>query len=126
MVRTGEGNAGQATAAVAGRFAHEAAAVSKDRRHVYLTEDNFAFASGFYRYTPPDSPKHHRGLRDGGRLQMLRVKGIDNADLALSSIDIADDGQSVTGEATFVEIYAALNPSETAEPTAGSFAFSCP
>jgi len=67
----------------AGRFAHEAAAVSRDRRHVYLTEDNFAFASGFYRYTPPDSPKHHRGLRDGGRLQMLRVKGIDNADLSV-------------------------------------------
>lgn len=67
----------------AGRFAHEAAAVSRDQRHVYLTEDNFAFASGFYRYTPPDSPKHHRGLRDGGRLQMLRVQGIDDADLSV-------------------------------------------
>ena len=37
----------------AGRFAHEAAVVSPSGDVVYLTEDNFGFASGFYRYIPP-------------------------------------------------------------------------
>lgn len=67
----------------AGRFAHEAAAVSRNWRHVYLTEDNFNFPSGFYRYTPPRSPKSARRLEDGGLLEMLKVKRIDNADLSV-------------------------------------------
>ena len=37
-------------------FAHEAAAFSPDEGYLYLTEDNFAFPSGFYRYLPPNDP----------------------------------------------------------------------
>jgi uncharacterized protein len=66
----------------AGRFAHEAAAISRNWRYVYLTEDNFGFASGFYRYKPPRSPKSVWRLEDGGRLEMLKVKHVDNADLS--------------------------------------------
>lgn len=65
----------------AGRFAHEAIAVDPRSGRVYLTEDNFNFPSGFYRYTAPRSPLATRGLRDGGRLQMLKIKGVDNAQL---------------------------------------------
>ncbi|HEY0700164.1 MAG TPA: alkaline phosphatase PhoX, partial [Micromonospora sp.] len=46
------------------------------------TEDNFGFASGFYRYKPPTDPMSTGRLADGGRLQMLAVKGQPNLDLA--------------------------------------------
>jgi len=65
----------------AGRFAHEAAAYSPDEGNVYLTEDNFGFASGFYRYVPPSDPMLVGHLEDGGRLEMLKVVGVDNAHL---------------------------------------------
>ena len=42
---------------------------------MYLTEDNFAFPSGLYRYRPPVNPMEAGRLANGGRLQMLRVKG---------------------------------------------------
>ena len=67
----------------AGRFAHEAAAVTPSGDAVYLTEDNFGFASGFYRYLPPTAGQRRSSIGDGGRLQMLKVKGADNADLSL-------------------------------------------
>lgn len=67
----------------AGRFAHEAAAVTPSGDAVYLTEDNFNFASGFYRYLPPKNGRRRGSIADGGRLQMLKVKGVDNADLSL-------------------------------------------
>jgi len=65
----------------AGRFAHEAAAYSPDEGIVYLTEDNFAFPSGLYRYIPPQNPMAAGFLANGGRLQMLRVAGTANAHL---------------------------------------------
>ncbi|MGH3927091.1 MAG: alkaline phosphatase PhoX, partial [Pseudonocardiaceae bacterium] len=65
----------------AGRFAHEAAAFCPDDGNLYLTEDNFAFPSGFYRYIPPTSPMDAGGIEDGGRLQMLKVVGVDQAHL---------------------------------------------
>jgi len=65
----------------AGRFAHEAAAYSPIDGHVYLTEDNFAFPSGFYRYLPPSDPMVVGRLEDGGRLQMLKVAGVSEAHL---------------------------------------------
>ena len=65
----------------AGRFAHEAAAYSPREGIVYLTEDNFAFPSGLYRYIPPENPERARRLLDGGRLQMLRVVDVPNAHL---------------------------------------------
>jgi secreted PhoX family phosphatase len=67
----------------AGRFAHEAAVVTPSGDAVYLTEDNFNFASGFYRYIPTTVGKRRGSIADGGRLQMLKVKGVDNANLSL-------------------------------------------
>lgn len=66
-----------------GRFAHEAAAVDPAGRYVYLTEDNFGFPSGLYRYRIPNHAKRDRAVADGGRLQMLAVEGIPNAPLHL-------------------------------------------
>ena len=68
----------------AGRFAHEA--VSFDPRHgvLYLTEDNFAFPSGFYRYIPHHNPMKSGRLGNRGRLQMLAVKGQPEAHLEAS------------------------------------------
>ena len=63
----------------AGRFAHESVAWADG--HLYLSEDNFAFPSGFYRYSPPNDPMAEGHLADGGTLQMLKVVGIDNAHL---------------------------------------------
>ncbi|MCI0346054.1 MAG: PhoX family protein, partial [Chloroflexi bacterium] len=65
----------------AGRFPHEAVAFDPDDGLLYLTEDNFAFPSGFYRYTPPSNPMVSGSLEDGGQLQMLKVVGVDNAHL---------------------------------------------
>jgi hypothetical protein len=65
----------------AGRFAHEAAAYSPDEGILYLTEDNFAFPSGFYRYIPPVNPTVAGHLVDGGQLQMLKVVGVNQAHL---------------------------------------------
>ena len=60
---------------MAGRFAHEAAAFDPRHGHLYLTEDNFGFPSGLYRYVPPSNPMDTGRLEDGGRLQMLAVDG---------------------------------------------------
>lgn len=48
---------------------------------LYLSEDNFGFPSGFYRYLPPTNPMETGEIADGGRLQMLVVRGRPNADL---------------------------------------------
>ncbi len=65
----------------AGRFAHESVAFDPESGVLYLTEDNFGFPSGFYRYRPPVHPLNCRRLLDGGRLQMLAVVGEPNAHL---------------------------------------------
>lgn len=61
----------------AGRMAHEAAAIDPRTGFVYQTEDQFLFPAGIYRYRPPRNPLRHRRILDGGRLEMLRVKGAD-------------------------------------------------
>jgi len=62
----------------AGRFCHEAAAVDDRRGIVYETEDpGSGLGAGFYRYIPDD----FRDLHDGGRLQMLAVRGRPNLDM---------------------------------------------
>lgn len=71
----------------AGRFAHEAAAYSPVDGCVYLTEDDFGFASGFYRYVPPHDPMAVGRLEDGGRLEMLKVVGVTNAHLEAHQAD---------------------------------------
>ena len=52
---------------------------TRSMAYLYLTEDNFEFPSGFYRYLPPNHPMEAGRLEDGGQLQMLRVKGKPNA-----------------------------------------------
>ena len=69
----------------AGRFPHESVAWDPRGGALYLSEDNFAFPSGFYKYVPTRNPKRAGRLLDGGRLYMLKVAGVDNADLAVHS-----------------------------------------
>jgi len=64
---------------MAGRFPHEAVDWAGD--HLYLTEDNFNFPSGFYRYLPPVDPFVAGKLVDGGTLEMLAIDGEWNAEL---------------------------------------------
>jgi secreted PhoX family phosphatase len=64
----------------AGRFAHEAISVDPASGIVYQTEDDFAYASGFWRYLPPNNPFKDKRVADGGRLQILKVKGQPNYD----------------------------------------------
>lgn len=61
-----------------GRFAHEAAAVDPHRGHVYLTEDAVRPAGLLYRFTPSHLPGGLHTLRDGGVLEALRVRGVDD------------------------------------------------
>lgn len=68
----------------AGRFAHEAVAYSPSDNALYMTEDNFGFPSGFYRYLPKSDAARRGRLDDKGRLQMLAVAGLRAADLAAS------------------------------------------
>jgi secreted PhoX family phosphatase len=68
----------------AGRFAHEAVAFDPRRGILYLTEDNFGFPSGFYRYIPKRNPRRTGFLDNEGRLQMLAVKGHPNIDLSVT------------------------------------------
>ena len=70
----------------AGRFAHEAVSFDPEGGRLYLTEDNFGFPSGFYRYRPPRKAMQERKLLDGGTLQMLKVKGVDNANPAAEQV----------------------------------------
>jgi secreted PhoX family phosphatase len=69
-----DGRSGADPVRAAGRFAHEAIAYSPDEGVFYLTEDDFGFASGFYRYVPPSDPERSRRLEDGGELYMLAVR----------------------------------------------------
>ncbi|MFI6394750.1 alkaline phosphatase PhoX [Nonomuraea sp. NPDC050540] len=66
----------------AGRFAHESAAFDPVSGALYLTEDNFGFPSGFYRYLPPKHPLRAGRILDGGRLEMLAVRDEDGKDLS--------------------------------------------
>ncbi len=61
----------------AGRFAHESVAFDPVGGALYLSEDNFAFPSGFYRYTPRGNPMRTGRLDNRGVLHMLKVKGKD-------------------------------------------------
>ena len=69
-----------------GRFAHEAAAVDPATGFVYQTEDAGG-KSGFYRYVPDIRTGAPGSLARGGILQMARVRGIQNANLAVASVN---------------------------------------
>lgn len=77
-----EGEASANPIRSAGRFAHEAAVYDPHTKAIYLTEDNFAFPSGFYRYLAPVDPAAVGEIRDGGHLQMLAVTGQPNKELS--------------------------------------------
>jgi secreted PhoX family phosphatase len=64
----------------AGLMSHEAAAVDARTGDLYLTEDNGP-RSGFYRMRPAVPCRRHGDLEAGGTLAMLKVAGVDNADL---------------------------------------------
>ncbi len=68
----------------AGRFLHEAAALDPAEGVLYLTEDNFGFPSGLYRYVSRRRGGHDGRIHEGGRLQMLAVQGRPGAELAAS------------------------------------------
>ncbi|MCP2362186.1 secreted PhoX family phosphatase [Nonomuraea thailandensis] len=97
----------------AGRFPHESAAFDPSSGAVYLTEDNFSFPSGFYRYLPPKHPILAGRLLDGGRLQMLAVEDADRADLSKAQepgaaygtawVDIDDPDPDFTGRPAYDE-----------------------
>ena len=88
----------------AGRFAHEAVAFDPRDGILYLTEDNFGFPSGFYRYIPESNPMDTGELGNDGQLQMLAVAGVPNAHLEANGVagttydvewvDIADPNPS--------------------------------
>ena len=82
----------------AGRFAHESVAFDPWHGVLYLTEDNFGFPSGFYRYIPKRNPLRTHRLDNEGRLQMLAVKGVPNANLA------AAQPAGATYDVTWVDI----------------------
>ena len=63
-----------------GFMSHEAAAVDPDTGHVYLTEDNGP-NSGFYRFRPRGRVSRPGRLEAGGSVEMLKVAGVDRADL---------------------------------------------
>ncbi|MGH7540642.1 MAG: PhoX family protein [Gemmatimonadota bacterium] len=71
----------------AGRFAHEAVAFDPVEGILYLTEDNFGFPSGFFRYIPATNPMETGSLDNDGQLQMLAVAGEPNLVLAAAQPD---------------------------------------
>jgi secreted PhoX family phosphatase len=83
----GHGQSSREPITHAGRFAHEAVSFDPRGGHLYLTEDNFGFPSGFYRYRPPRHPMSVGRLLDGGTLQMLKVKGVTNAHLEATQVN---------------------------------------
>lgn len=68
-----------------GRFRHEAVAVDPLSGIVYMTEDDSG-KSGFYRYVPHDRNGKPGSLAQGGVLQMARIAGDRNANIAAASV----------------------------------------
>ena len=58
----------------AGRFAHEAVSFDPEGERLYLTEDNFGFPSGFYRYRPPRNPMKDAGCSTAARCRCSRSR----------------------------------------------------
>ena len=66
----------------AGRFAHEAVDVDPATGFLYLTEDNFNFPSGFYRYIAPQNPMQAKRMLDGGGCRCSRSPAQDRRPLS--------------------------------------------
>ena len=80
-----------------GKMKHEAVAVDPRNGIVYLSEDNGPH-SGFYRFLPRDRSGRIGALEAGGTLQMLRVRGVDGADLSAPTQGATFDVDWVTIE----------------------------
>lgn len=65
----------------AGRLCKEACIVDPHRNAIYITEDSFLSASGFYQFVPDRDPRRRGRLGNAGRLYMLAVRGEPNARL---------------------------------------------
>ena len=68
-----------------GRFSHEALAVDPRTGFIYLTEDA-RYTSGLYRFRPRARLRTY-ALEAGGTLEMLRVHGLNRADLQPAHAD---------------------------------------
>lgn len=68
-----------------GRFRHEAVAIDPASGIVYMTEDDSG-KSGFYRYVPKIKDGKPGSLAQGGVLQMARVSGDRNANIAAAAV----------------------------------------
>jgi len=79
-----DGKSDREPVTAAGRFAHESVAFDPHEGALYLSEDNFGWPSGFYRYEPKRNPMRTGHLDNRGRLQMLKVKRRTNLNLAAS------------------------------------------
>ena len=97
----------------AGRFAHEAVSFDPVEGRLYLTEDNFGFPSGFYRYTPSVNPMVSGSLANEGTLEMLKVVGVHEAHL---------EGFQKQGKKYDVEWVPIADPSPSFPYTPGSTA----
>ncbi|WP_197911916.1 alkaline phosphatase PhoX [Kineobactrum salinum] len=84
-----------------GRRAHEATATDPVTGYVYITEDAGS-SSGFYRFRPNEYGKLHAG----GVLEMLKIKGTDNAPMANSYAD----GTSWEAEWVVIDDPESINP----------------
>ncbi len=62
-----------------GRFPHEACSFDPETGILYQTEDQFLFPSGIYRYRTDENPVAAGRLLDGGKLEMMRVRGSSDA-----------------------------------------------
>lgn len=69
-----------------GRFAHEAAGVDPVTGIVYETEDSGG-KSGLYRYIPTNRTGVPGSLAQGGLLQMAKVRGQNNVNVAAAQLD---------------------------------------
>lgn len=74
-----------------------------------------------------DSDDPYRQWESGQSLLELYnlPDGVELSELDITSYDISDDGQSVTGEATFIELTSVMTGTEPG-PIPGTFSFSCP
>jgi secreted PhoX family phosphatase len=63
-----------------GRFAHEAVCVDPSTYYIYETEDD-GDSSGFYRFIPSHRGRGRPDLHGGGRLEMLKIRGIFKQDM---------------------------------------------
>ncbi len=86
----------------AGRFPHEACSLDPATGALYLTEDQFLFPAGMYRYRTDENPVTEGRILDGGTLEMMRIKG--------SSEPVVTGGVLTVGESFDIDWVSIDNP----------------